>query len=436
MTNKSLSLFKLLPLSIQHVFAMFGATVLVPLLTGLNPATALFTSATGTLLFHLITGGKIPAYLGSSFAFIVPIQIVAAKHGFSAATGACIIAGLIYLLTSVLVKKVGLKAIERFIPPVVVGPVIMTIGLGLAGVARDMSADNMFIALFTLAVVIIFSIFAKGIFKLIPILIGIVSGYVLTLILQTDIAAKIPFVNTLLPEKLIDFTPISDAAWFALPQFVSEAAYNQSGGAEFLVPTFVLPAIIAIAPIAVVTMIEHLGDMLAISRTVEKDFLETPGLHRTLAGDGIATAWSGILGGPPNTTYGENIGVLAITGVHNPLVVQVAALFVLGFSLIPKVGAFLGTIPGPVMGGIVILLFGMIASVGIRTLVEKQVDLSKVRNLIIVSTILILGISGVSLPITSTFAIEGMGLGALAGILLNILLPDKSEEKVPNPLNR
>jgi len=415
---------------------MFGATILVPLLTGLNPATALFASATGTIIFHFITGGKIPAYLGSSFAFIVPIQIVAAKYGFSAATGACIVAGLVYLVTSLLVKKVGLKAIERFIPPVVVGPVIMTIGLGLAGVAKDMSSSNMFLALFTLAIVIGFSIFAKGFFKLIPILIGIVSGYGVTLLLQTNIAARLPFISTLMPEKLIDFTSVSEAAWFAFPKIVSEAAYNQTGGIELLVPTFLLPAILAIAPIAIVTMIEHLGDMLAISRTVGKDFLEKPGLHRTLAGDGLATSWSGLIGGPPNTTYGENIGVLAITKVHNPIVVQVAAVIVLIFSLIPKFGAFLGTIPGPVMGGIVILLFGMIASVGIRTLVEKQVDLSKVRNLVIVSTILILGISGIVLPITETFEISGMGLGALAGIILNILLPDRDEETLPSPLKK
>ena len=425
MTNKALPLSKLLPLSIQHVFAMFGATILVPLLTGLNPATALFTSATGTIIFHIITGGKIPAYLGSSFAFIFPIIFVAERYGFSAATGACIVAGIVYLIASLLVKKVGIKAIEKFIPPVVVGPVIMTIGLGLAGVARDMSSGNMFIALFTLAVVIGFSIFAKGFFKLIPILAGIVFGYGATLLLQTNIAAKIPFIDTLLPEKLIDFSSMADAAWFAFPQFVSEAAYNQTGGVELLVPTFVLPAILAIAPIAVVTMIEHLGDMLAISRTVGTDFLDKPGLHRTLAGDGVATAWSGLIGGPPNTTYGENIGVLAITKVHNPLVVQVAAGIVLVFSLIPKVGAFLGTIPAPVMGGIVILLFGMIASVGIRTLVEKQVDLSQVRNLIIVSTILILGISGIAFPLSPTIEITGMGLGALSGIVLNLVLPNK-----------
>lgn len=442
MSNKSLPLSRLLPLSLQHVFAMFGATVLVPLLTGLNPLTALFTSATGTIIFHLVTNGKVPAYLGSSFAFITPIMVVAMDVlpdgsegmglGYAAATGACIIAGLIYLLTALLVRKVGLKAIQRFIPPVVVGPVIMTIGLGLAGTARDMSSGNMFIALFTLAVVIIFSIFAKGFFKLIPILLGLASGYILTLVLQTDALQNIAFVREyLLPEKLISFAQVAEAPIFALPKFVNEAAYGTTGGIEFLFPKFTLPAIILIAPIAIVTMVEHLGDMLAISRTTESNYLENPGLHRTLMGDGLATAWAGFFGGPPNTTYGENVGVLAITKVFNPIVVQVAAIFVLLFSLSPKVGALLATIPTPVMGGIVVLLFGMIASIGIRTLVEKQVDLSKVRNLVIVSSILILGISGISVG-----GIQGMGLGAIAGIILNILLPDRDEDKLPEPLKK
>src|SRR5690554_829645 len=440
--KKSISWTRLLPLSLQHVFAMFGATVLVPLLTGLNPLTALFTSATGTIIFHLVTGGKVPAYLGSSFAFITPIMIVALDvlpdgtegmgMGYAAATGACIIAGLIYLLTAWLVKIVGIKAIERFTPPVVVGPVIMSIGLGLAGTAKDMSSGNMFIALFTLAVVILLSIFAKGFFKLIPILIGLASGYILTLVLQTDALQSIAFVrHYLLPEQLIDFSPVAEAKWFALPTLVNDAAYGTTGGIEFLLPKFTFSTALFIAPIAIVTMVEHLGDMLAISRTTGSNFVEKPGLHRTLMGDGLATAWAGFLGGPPNTTYGENVGVLAMTRVFNPLVVQVAALFVLLFSLSPKVGALLATIPEPVMGGIVILLFGMIASVGIRTLVEKQVDMSKTRNLIIVSTILVLSLSGITLGI-----FQGMGLGALAGIFLNIILPDKEEEKLPAPLKK
>lgn len=446
--DSSLPLSRLLPLSLQHVFAMFGATILVPLLTGLNPLTALFTSATGTIIFHLITGGKVPAYLGSSFAFITPIMVVAMDIlpdgtqgmglGYAAATGAVIIAGLVYVAIAILVKLIGLKAIQRFIPPVVVGPVIMTIGLGLAGTARDMSSGNMFIAFFTLAVVIAFSIFAKGFFKLIPILLGLVSGYILTLILQIDALQNIAFVREyMLPERLIDFSAVAEASWLALPQFVSEAAYGgDAAGIQFLLPRFTLSAIIVIAPIAVVTMVEHMGDVLAISRTTGVNFMEKPGLHRTLIGDGLATSWAGLLGGPPNTTYGENVGVLAMTKIYNPIVVQVAAVMVLTFSFSPKVGALLSTIPTPVMGGIVILLFGMIASVGLRTLVEKQVDLSKVRNLVIVSTILILAISGISI---FGGRLQGMGLGALAGILLNIILPDKEEEKkekIPTPMTR
>lgn len=436
--EKGLPLSRLLPLSLQHVFALFGATILVPLLTGLNPLTALFTSAIGTILFHFITGGKVPAYLGSSFAFITPIMVVALKTledgtpglglGYAAATGACIIAGLVYVLTAILVKVIGLKAIEKIIPPVVVGPVIMTIGLGLAGTAQSMSSVNIFIAIFTLAVVIIFSIYAKGFFKLIPILIGLMAGYLVTLLLQTDVLQSLAFVQKyLLPEKLIDFSQVTQAPWFALPKFVSEAGYGSSNGIEFLLPRFTLPAIVAIVPAAIATMVEHLGDMLTISSTTGKNFVEKPGLHRTLIGDGLATSLAGFLGGPPNTTYSENVGVLAITRVYNPIVVQGAAVLVLIFSLSPKMGALLRTIPNPVMGGISILLFGMIASVGIRTLVEKRVDLSQVRNLVIVSTIVILGISGLALG-----GLQGMGLGAVAGIILNLILPNK-EEKESSP---
>lgn len=447
MSNKPLPLSKLLPLSLQHMFAMFGATILVPLLTGLNPATALFTSATGTLLFHLITGGQVPAYLGSSFAFIAPIQLVAAEYGFAAAAGACIFAGLLYVLTSGIIKLVGLPAVQRIIPPVVVGPVIMTIGLGLAGTAKTMAEVNITIAMVTLLAVIIISIFAKGFLKLIPILSGIALGYGFTLLLQwqrwqmgivnlgTALGGKFgarvaALSGKIMPAPLIDFSAVKEAPWFALPRFVSEGAYKGSGGIEFLLPRFELAAILIIAPIAIVTMVEHLGDMLAISRTVEKDFLAKPGLHRTLLGDGLATSWAAFLGGPPNTTYGENIGVLALTRVFNPLVLQLAAGLVLLFSLSPKVGELLATIPQPVMGGIVILLFGMIAAVGIRTLVENQVDLNNVRNLIIVSIIIIFGISGLKV-----LGLVGMGLGAITGILLNLILPDREKDKAVNPEN-
>ncbi len=428
MKLNGMPLQRLFPLSMQHVFAMFGATILVPILTGLNPLTALFTSATGTLIFHGVTGGRVPAYLGSSFAFIAPIIAVSASVdaggmglGVAAATGACLIAGLIYLATAGLVKIVGLDTIQRFIPPVVVGPVIMTIGLGLAGVAEYMASENLFIAVVTLVAAIIVSMYAKGFLRVIPILIGMLSGYLVTLLLQVSALQNIAFFQRLLPERLIDFSLVQQAAWFSLPQFVNEAAYGTTTGAEFLLPRFALPAILVIAPIAIVTMVEHLGDMLAISKTTETDFLDKPGLHRTLTGDGLATAWAGLFGGPPNTTYGENIAVLAITKVYNPIVVQSAAVMILLFSLSPKVGALLNTIPNAVKGGIAVLLFGMIAAVGIRTLVEKQVDLSKVRNLIIVSTTLVLGISGIAI-----FGIQGMGLGAIVGILLNIVLPDRN----------
>ncbi len=399
--SKELTRPKMLILGVQHLFAMFGATILVPRLTGLDPGVALFTSAVGTLLFQLITGGKVPAYLGSSFAFIAPITAASTAFGVQGAMLGCIIAGLVYIAMATLIKVIGVNFINRFLPPVVVGPVIIVIGLGLAPVAKDMASANLKIAFFTLAVTIGISIFAKGIFKIIPILIGIVSGYIVSMIFG-----------------LVDFTQIQNATWLAAPNFtflnVSKIGAN-------------LGAIALIAPIAIVTMVEHLGDVLALGKTTGKNFIKDPGLHRTLLGDGIATALAGIFGGPPNTTYGENIGVLAITKVYNPIVVQIAAIIVLILSFIPKVGAFIQTIPTAVMGGIVILLFGMIASIGMRTLIENSIDLSATRNLVIVSTILVFGISGLAIPIKEGLEFGGMGLAAIVGILLNLILPQSKQ---------
>ncbi|AGB40872.1 uracil-xanthine permease [Halobacteroides halobius DSM 5150] len=412
---------RLMILAIQHLFAMFGATVLVPSLTGLNPAVALFSSGVGTLIFHFITKGQVPAYLGSSFAFIGPIIAAKESYGLPAALLGCFVAGLIYVSAAVVIKKIGTDFIDDYLPPVVVGPVIVTIGLGLAPTAKSMAMKHLPTAIFTLIVTIMVSVLGRGIVKVIPILIGIISGYLFALV-----------------NGIVDTSALTEASWFAIPDFTSIFALSSLGDG--------ISAITLIAPIAIVTMVEHLGDVLALSNTVDEEFIDEPGLHRTLLGDGVATAFASMLGGPPNTTYGENIGVLALTGVHNPIIVELAALIVLGISFIEKIGALIQTIPQAVMGGIVILLFGMISSIGLRTLIENDVDLSVNRNLVIVSTILVVGISGIPLTIDFVQIIDllqlnkieiigkaakaidilkfkGMGLAAMVGIVLNMLLP-------------
>jgi len=395
---------ELMILALQHMFAMFGSTVLVPSLTGLNPAIALFTSGLGTLIFHLITGGKVPAYLGSSFAFIAPIIAAKSQFGTDGAMLGIITVGIVYALMSFVIRIVGTEFFRKLLPPVVVGPVIITIGLGLAPAAKDMASEHLLTAFVTLVIAVSISVFAKGIVKVIPILLGIIGGYIFAAFMG-----------------LVDFTPVVEAAWFAFPKF----SLPEIGGN--------LRAISLIAPIALVTMVEHLGDVLAISSTTKNDFIEDPGLHRTLLGDGIATLVAGLFGGPPNTTYGENVGVLAITKVYNPIIIQLTAVIVILSSFVQKLGVLIRTIPTAVMGGIVFLLFGMIASIGLRTLVENNVDLSKNRNLVIVSVTLLVGISNLTITI-SGLEFAGMGLAALVGIIMNLVLPemDKIENKPEN----
>ncbi|WP_353892178.1 solute carrier family 23 protein [Proteinivorax hydrogeniformans] len=406
MKNQTLSVGKMLPLSIQHIFAMFGATILVPALTGLDMGVALFTSAIGTLLFHFITKGQVPAYLGSSFAFIYPIQQLSTNYSPSVALGGAAVAGVIYLIVSTIIKRVGTDFLKKVLPPVVVGPVIMTIGLSLAPVAKDMSSTHTPTAVFTLILAISLTAFGKGFLRVIPLLLAIIGGYLFALGYQWVAPLEL-FGMTLLPSAtIIDFTEVFNSSWVpALPNFTA--------------PKFEINAMLYMIPFVLVTLVEHLGDILAIGRTIDKDLMKKPGLSRTLAGDGVATLVASFLGGPPNTTYGENIGVLAITKVKDSRVIQLAAVLVIILSVNPKFVALLGTIPEAVMGGIVILLFGMIASIGIRTLVENKVDLGNTRNLVIVSTILIIGISGISI-----WQFEGMGLAALVGIVLNATLPN------------
>lgn len=391
--KKGLFNHRFMVLAVQHLFAMFGATILVPALTGLNPSIALFTSGLGTLLFHVITKGKVPAYLGSSFAFIAPIIAASKSFGPSGAMLGIVVVGIIYVLIATLVKIVGVEFISKLLPPIVVGPVIITIGLGLAPVAKDMAEEHLLTALITLAITVFLTLKGKGILKIIPIFLGIIGGYIFAFSIG-----------------LVDLTPIQEAAWISLPQFT--------------MPTFTgnLGAITLLAPIALVTVVEHLGDVLALGKTVGEDYIEEPGLHRTLLGDGIATMLAGFFGGPPNTTYGENIGVLALTGVHNPIIIQGAAVLVLTISFIGKFGAVIQTIPPAVMGGIVFLLFGMIASVGLRTLLENEIDLQNKRNLIIISVILVAGLSNLTIA-PAGMEFSGMGLAALVGIILNLILP-------------
>ncbi|MGM0432627.1 MAG: solute carrier family 23 protein [Spirochaetota bacterium] len=410
-----------IPLSFQHVFAMFGATVLVPMLTGLNPAVALFTSGIGTLLYIMLTKRMVPTYLGSSFAFIVPLIAISASYGVEYAMGGALSVGVFYVLIALVIRQFGVAWLDKLLPSVVIGSVIMVIGLNLAPTAMSMamyplsdaangySLAHVTIAAVTLAIAIISSIVLRGFFTVIPILIAIIGGYLFTLIAGAFFPAF----------ALIDFTVVNEAAWFGLP--------------AFSLPKFSLVPIVTFLLVSLATIAEHLGDTMVISKVVGKDFYKNPGIHRTLAGDGVATAFASFFGGPPNTTYGENIGVLAITRVYSIWVIGGAAVIAVVISFIQKVGAVIQTIPTPVMGGISMMLFGIIASAGIRTVVESGVDYSNKRNLTISSVVLVIGIGGgmISFPLTGTLTFElgGVALATFVGILLNAVLPSVQSEK-------
>lgn len=396
-------------LGVQHLFAMFGATVLVPALTGLNPAVALITAGIGTIIFHLCTGGKVPVFVGSSFAFIAGIQIVMQGDPgrIPYVQGGVICAGLVYVVLSVIIKLIGPEKMLRLFPPVVTGPVIVVIGLTLAPSALQNASGNWLISIITLATVIIVSIFAKGYFKLVPILIGISVGYVASILFDLIVHPA---------EALVNFTPILEAGWISPVWRI---------GDFFTLPKFELSAILTIAPIALVTFMEHVGDITTNGAVVGQNFLKDPGLDRTILGDGLATLAAGLLGGPANTTYGENTGVLAVTKVYNPFVLEIASVFAIALGLFGKVGALLQTIPGPVMGGVSILLFGMIAAIGIRTLAESKLDFSCSRNLITVALILVVGLGlsgGVSI---GGFQISGLFLAVVLGVVCNQLFPEE-----------
>ncbi|RWZ60674.1 uracil permease [Halobacillus fulvus] len=429
--NEVPKIHKWITLSLQHLFAMFGATILVPFLTGLSPAVALVSSGFGTLAYLLITKGKVPAYLGSSFAFIAPIVAVSETSGIPGAMIGSFFVGIVYGVVALLISMFGTDWLMKILPPIVVGPVIIVIGLGLASTAIDMSmyipgsetysGTHFTVALVTLAITIIASIFFKGFFSLVPILFGIVGGYLFAL-----------------TQGIVDTSAIQEE-WTALTSAGSVGAFFT---ALFEVPDFVIPfvdfspfevfsweIIFLMVPLALVTITEHTGDQMVLSKVVGKNFLKEPGLHRSILGDGAATMIASFLGGPPNTTYGENIGVLAITRVFSVFVIGGAAVIAIVFGFVGMITAVIGSIPSAVMGGVSILLFGIIASSGLRMLIDNQIDFGEKRNLVISSVILVIGVGGAFLQLTDNVQVAGMALAAIIGVLLNLALPGKEKGK-------
>jgi uracil permease len=391
MNNKKLGPVQKTIVGVQFLFVAFGATVLVPLLVGMDPSVALFTAGIGTLIFHMVTKGKVPIFLGSSFAFIAPIIKATELYGLPGTLSGLIAVGAVYGIMSALVKFRGVGFIARLFPPVVVGPVIMLIGLSLAGTGVDMAKGNWWLAMIALLTTVIVSLFGKGLLKLIPIFAGIIVGYV----------AAIFF-------GLIDFQTVIDAPWFALPEFVK--------------PEMCWEAVVFMIPVAIAPVIEHIGDVYAINEVAGKDFVKDPGLHRTMLGDGLACVAASFIGGPPVTTYSEVTGAISLTKIYDPAVIRIAAIVGILFSVLGKVSAILKTIPSPVLGGIMLLLFGTIASVGINSLIKNKVDMDNTRNLVIASLILTLGIGGAEMSFGS-ITMSGIGLAALVGVVLNLIIP-------------
>ena len=425
---KQLGIPKMLVLGFQHLFAMFGATVLVPLLTGLDVATTLLMAGLGTLLFHCITKFKVPAFLGSSFAFLGGYAAVAPAAGANGMTQkellpyACLgvaAAGLVYLVLAAVIKVVGIKKVMKFFPPVVTGPIIIAIGLGLSGSAVNNCATNWPLALIALAIVVIFNIWGKGMAKIIPILLGVLGAYAVAILVGNVGGVE---------GWAIDFTAVKEAAWIGLP-IHKEATIL---GVDWANTSLIISAIIGIMPIALATMMEHIGDISAIGATVGKNYIKDPGLHRTLMGDGLATTIASLLGAPANTTYGENTGVLALSKVYDPKVIRLAAVFAVALSFSPKFAAVINSLPTAIIGGISFVLYGMISAIGVRNVVESRVDFTKSRNLIVAAIILVtaLGLSaGATFSIGSvTITLSALACASLAGIILNAILPGKDYE--------
>ena len=428
---------KMLLLGLQHMFAMFGATILVPILVNgyfgsanqvLSVQVTLFCAGFGTLFFHLCSKFKVPAFLGSPFAFLGGFASIASldtgifanmpnSEKLQYACGGIFVAGLLYLVLALIIKLIGVKRVMRFLPPVVTGPIIICIGLSLAPSAVNNASTNWLIAIVALAVIIIFNIWGKGMFKIIPILLGVVISYVFALALH-----GLGFTN---PDgsAIFDFTNVINASAVGLP--------------PFQLPKFNITAILVMAPIAIATMMEHIGDMSAISATVGENFLEDPGLHRTLIGDGLATSFSALIGGPANTTYGENTGVLELSRVHDPKVVRLAAVYAIILSFIPKFAEIIGSMPASIIGGVSFILYGMISAIGVRNVVENHVDFTKSRNLIIAGVILVSGLGfsgGLTFNIGGTsITLTSLAIAALAGIILNAILPGNDYHFGDNP---
>jgi len=428
---RQLGVPKMLILGLQHMFAMFGATILVPILVNsqqnaagepigmpLSIQTTLFFAGFGTLFFHVCSKFKVPAFLGSSFAFLGGFAAMGGMNDGIYATmsqaeklqyacGGIVVAGLLYLVLALIVKTVGVHKVMRFLPPVVTGPIIICIGLNLAPSAVNNASTNWWLALLAMAVIIVCNIWGKGMIKIIPILLGVVISYVVAIL-----------------TRQVDFSGVSEAAWVGFQPFITDF-----GGS---VAKFDISAILVMAPIAIASMMEHIGDMSAISATVGSNFLEDPGLHRTLIGDGIATSLAGLFGGPANTTYGENTGVLVLSRVYDPRVIRLAAIYALVLSFSPKFAAVIGALPAAIIGGVSFILYGMISAIGVRNVVENKVDFTNSRNLIIAATILVCGLgfsNGLTFQVGgASITLTGLAIAAIAGILLNAILPGNDYE--------
>ena len=439
---KKLGTFKMLILGIQHMFAMFGATIIVPMTvagfflnncgeaptTGLTVSVTLFAAGMGTLIFHVCSKLEVPAFLGSSFAFMGGFETISnlnqgiyknlsVNDRAAYACGGIVIAGCMYLIVAIIIKFVGVNRVMRFLPPVVTGPIIICIGLSLSGSAIGNAGKNWGLALLALSVIIFFNIWGKGMFKIIPILMGVVIAYL--------VALAFHFAGFTNPNgtPIFDFTAIKDASVVGIP--------------SFSICKFDITSILVMAPIALASIMEHVGDMSAISATVNKNYIQKPGLHRTLMGDGLATAFAGIIGGPANTTYGENTGVLELSRVYDPIVIRIAAVFAIILSFIPKVSALISSMPVAIIGGVSFMLYGMISAIGVRNMVENKVDLTKSRNLIIAGVVFVCGFGfsdGLTFNICDTsITLTALAIAAIAGIVLNAILPGNNYEFGKNP---
>ena len=439
---KQLGIPKMLLLGLQHMFAMFGATILVPILVsgyfqaacnepltrGLVVSVTLFCAGCGTLIFHVCSKMKVPAFLGSSFAFLGGFYTIAnlqtgiyqnmsVNDKAAYACGGVVVAGFLYLVVALIFKLVGVNRVMKFLPPVVTGPIIICIGLSLASSAISNASNNWLLAIVALAVIIVFNIWGKGMFKIIPILMGVVISYVFALILNAF------GVTNPDGSAIINFASVTSSGWVGLP--------------KFQICKFDVTAILVMAPIAIATMMEHVGDMSAISATVDENFIVEPGLHRTLLGDGLATMFAGVIGGPANTSYGENTGVLELSKVYDPVVIRIAAVFAIVLSFIPKFSAVISTMPAAIIGGVSFMLYGMISAIGVRNIVENKVDLTKSRNLIIAGVIFVCGLgfsNGLTFTVGGTsITLTALAIAAIAGVILNAVLPGNDYEFGVNP---